>query len=133
MWDSDHIYFDAFMSYTTRLWRDKVRAQFQVNGRNLQEGGRLQPVAAYPDGRKFAFRIIDPRVFIQRVVRSLTEPSSGMRFEGSLAKHQTLADPYADVELSYRAPSRLQRLSPASKMPGQPGGSASCPAKSRPA
>jgi hypothetical protein len=31
---------------------------------NVQEGGRLQAVAAYPDGTPNAYRIIDPRKFI---------------------------------------------------------------------
>ncbi len=47
VWDKAHAYFDAFASYQTRLFGDKVRARFQLNVRNLQEShARLQPVGA---------------------------------------------------------------------------------------
>jgi hypothetical protein len=55
---------DAFVGYTTHLFRDRIRARFQLNVRNVQESGRLQAVGAYPDGRGHTFRIIDPRMFI---------------------------------------------------------------------
>jgi hypothetical protein len=64
IYDKAHAYFDAFVGYTTRIYGGKVRAKFQLNVRNLQEDGRLQPVGAYPDGRPHTFRIIDPRTFI---------------------------------------------------------------------
>jgi outer membrane receptor protein involved in Fe transport len=64
IWDSAHLYADAFIGYRTRLWARKVGATFQLNVRNLQESGRLQPVGAFPDGTPNAFRIIDPRIFI---------------------------------------------------------------------
>jgi hypothetical protein len=64
IYDSDHAYIDAFISYRTRLFGDKVGARFQLNVRNLQEDGRLQKVGAYPDGRGHTFRIINPRTFI---------------------------------------------------------------------
>ena len=64
VWDKAHLYLDAFLSYRTRVWRDKVGATVQLNVRNLTEGGRLQPISAYPNGRPAAFRIIDPRLFI---------------------------------------------------------------------
>jgi hypothetical protein len=64
IYDTDHLYLDAFVGYTTRLFRDKVRTRFQLNVRNLQESGRLQKVGAYPDGRGHTFRIINPRTFI---------------------------------------------------------------------
>jgi len=64
IYDTDHLYLDAFVGYTMRLFRDRVRARFQLNVRNLQENGRLQKVGAYPDGRGHTFRIINPRTFI---------------------------------------------------------------------
>jgi hypothetical protein len=64
IWDKAHWYFDAFVGYRTRLWRDKIGATFQLNVRNLQEGGRLQPIAAFPDGSAYSVRIISPRQFI---------------------------------------------------------------------
>ncbi len=64
IWSPANAYFDAFVSYRTRLFSDKVGARFQLNARNLQEGGRLQAVAAYPDGQPNTYRIINPRTFI---------------------------------------------------------------------
>jgi hypothetical protein len=64
IWDSDHLYLDAGVTYTTRVYHDKWRARFQLNVRNLQESGRLQKVGAYPDGTGHTFRVIDPRMFI---------------------------------------------------------------------
>ena len=56
---------DAFVTYTTRLFRDRVRTRFQLNARNLQEWkSRLEPVGAYPDGSIHTFRIVDPGMFI---------------------------------------------------------------------
>ncbi len=64
IWDSDHLYLDGGLSYSTRVYRDKWRARFQLNVRNLQESGRLQKIGAYPDGRAHTFRIVEPRTFI---------------------------------------------------------------------
>ena len=36
---------DLLLTYSTRLFRDRVRANFQLNVRNLTESGRLQGVA----------------------------------------------------------------------------------------
>jgi hypothetical protein len=64
VWDKAHLYIDLFTSYRTRIWSDKVGMTLQLNVRNVQENGRLQPVSAYPDGTPNALRIIDPRQFI---------------------------------------------------------------------
>ena len=64
IYDKAHLYFDAFVSYRTRLFSNKVSANFQLNVRNLTEGGRLQAIGAFPDGRANAYRIVDPRQFI---------------------------------------------------------------------
>jgi hypothetical protein len=64
IWDKGHVYVDAFLGYRTRLWSDKIGATFQLNVRNIQEGGRLQPLAAFPDGRAYHYRIVSPRQFI---------------------------------------------------------------------
>jgi hypothetical protein len=56
---------DLFLTYRTRLFADKVRTNFQLNVRNVQEdGGRLQKTAAFFDGRASTYRIVDPRQFI---------------------------------------------------------------------
>jgi hypothetical protein len=65
IYDKAHAYFDAFAYYNTRLFKDKVRARFQLNVRNIQESrAHLQPVGAFPDGTPHTFRVIDPRVWI---------------------------------------------------------------------
>jgi hypothetical protein len=58
-------YVDLFVSYRTRLFSDRVRANFQLNVKNVGEkGGGLLPTAVFPDGSPLAYRIIDPRQFI---------------------------------------------------------------------
>ncbi len=64
VYDRARWYADAFVAYRTRLFDRKVGATFQLNVRNLQESGRLQPISAYPDGTPNGYRIIDPRQFI---------------------------------------------------------------------
>jgi hypothetical protein len=58
-------YVDLFASYRMRLFGDKVRANFQLNVKNVQEdGGGLQKTQAFFDGRAATYRIVDPRQFI---------------------------------------------------------------------
>jgi hypothetical protein len=58
-------YVDLFVTYSTKLFGDKVRAKFQLNVKNVGEsGGRLQPTSAFFDGRASTYRIVDPRQFI---------------------------------------------------------------------
>lgn len=64
IYDKANFYFDAFVGYRMRLWNNKVGANFQLNVRNLQEKGHLQPIGAYPDGTPNTYRIVDPRQFI---------------------------------------------------------------------
>ncbi len=63
IYDKAHLYVDAFAGYRTRFG-DKVNATFQLNVRNLTEGGRLQPIVADPDGSISAWRIVSRRQFI---------------------------------------------------------------------
>lgn len=64
IYDKAHLYGDFFVAYRTRVFSDKVSATFQLNVRNIQESGRLQPISAYPDGTPNGYRIVDPRQFI---------------------------------------------------------------------
>jgi hypothetical protein len=64
IYDKAHFYVDAFVTYKTKLWNDKVGATFRFNVRNLGENGRLQPVGAFPDGTIHTYRIVDPQQFI---------------------------------------------------------------------
>lgn len=71
IWDRSRNYLDAFVTYRTQIFSDKVGLTLQLNGRNVTEGGRMQPVAAEADGRIIAYRIIDPRLFILTATFSL--------------------------------------------------------------
>ena len=63
IYDKARAYFDFFTSYRLKLY-NKVSTTLQLNVRNIQEDGRLQPISAYPDGTPNAYRIVDPRQFI---------------------------------------------------------------------
>lgn len=67
IYDQPRAYLDAFLGYQTRLFSDKIGARFQLNVRNLQENGRLQPIGALPNGAIHSYRIVDPRQFIFQV------------------------------------------------------------------
>ena len=64
VYDQGHCYVDAFVGYRTKLFGHRIPVRFQLNVRNVQESGRLQPIAAYPNGTPNAYRIVDPRQFI---------------------------------------------------------------------
>ncbi len=55
---------DLLATYSTRLFRNKIRTTFQFNVANVTEDGHLQGVAVNPDGIFWNYRIIDPRQFI---------------------------------------------------------------------
>ena len=63
IYDQQRVYLDAFASYRLKLTK-KINTTLQLNVRNLQENGRLQPISAFPDGTPNAYRIVDPRQFI---------------------------------------------------------------------
>ena len=71
IWDKARLEADAFIAYRTRLLSDKIGATFQLNVRNIQESGRLEPITAFPDGTPYGLRIIDPRQFILTVTFDL--------------------------------------------------------------
>ncbi len=64
IWDKARTHLDLNVAYRFRLFDDKLRGRIQLNVRDVFEDGRLQAVAANPDGQPYAFRIIDPRQFI---------------------------------------------------------------------
>ena len=63
-YDPARSYFDFWTSYSTKIWKDKIRARFQVNLQNAFENGRLQVIAINPDGQPFNYRIINPRKWV---------------------------------------------------------------------
>lgn len=64
IYDKSRAHFDFNVGYRFKFAGDRVRGRVQLNIRDAFEGGRLQAVAANPDGSPYAFRIIDPRQFI---------------------------------------------------------------------
>jgi len=64
IYDSSHLYVDPWVRYSTRLFANKVGFALQLNVVNIGEGGRLQPISAWPDGTPNAYRIVDPRKFV---------------------------------------------------------------------
>ncbi|MBI5692318.1 MAG: hypothetical protein HZC55_19725 [Verrucomicrobia bacterium] len=64
IYDRGQINADAGVAYRTRLWRNKVGSTFQLNVRNINESGRLQPINALVTGQIYQYRIIAPRQFI---------------------------------------------------------------------
>jgi len=64
VWDKARFYTDLSAGYRFKLLGDKVRTKVQLNVKNAFESGRLQPIAINPDGKPYAYRIIDPRQFI---------------------------------------------------------------------
>ena len=64
MWDTRHTYLDLSAGYRFRLFQDKVRAKVQLTVVNATESSRLQMIGVHPDGRGYAYRLVDPRKFI---------------------------------------------------------------------
>jgi len=64
VYDKAHVYVDLMVGYQTKLFGGRVPTSIQLNVRNVTEGGRLQPIGAYPDGSINTYRIVDPREFI---------------------------------------------------------------------
>ena len=65
IYSSADTHVDLFASYKTKMWRDKIRATFQFNVKNVEESGnRLQATQAFLDGSRATYRIVDPRQFV---------------------------------------------------------------------
>jgi outer membrane receptor protein involved in Fe transport len=62
IYDKARYSFDMNVGYRFRV--GEMRGRVQLNVRDIFEDGRLQPVGANPDGTPYAFRIVDPRLFI---------------------------------------------------------------------
>lgn len=71
IYDRAHTYVDLLLGYRAPFPGTKASALWQLNVRNLNENGRLQPVSANPDGSASAYRIVAPRQFILSVTLDL--------------------------------------------------------------
>jgi outer membrane receptor for ferric coprogen and ferric-rhodotorulic acid len=63
IYDKEHYYFDAFVSYKTKLWSDKIAATFRLNAKNIGQHGSLRPVGAFYTGQIHTYRIVDSQQF----------------------------------------------------------------------
>lgn len=61
--DEGNYYTDFWVSYRTKILKDRVGLKVQLNISNVFESGGLRPVAVNYDGSPYAFRIIDPRQY----------------------------------------------------------------------
>jgi outer membrane receptor protein involved in Fe transport len=64
IWDKSRAYFDLMAGYNFRWAGGRIRTRVQLTVKNVTEDGRLQAIAANPDGSPWLFRIVDPRQFI---------------------------------------------------------------------
>ena len=58
-----NFYTDLWVSYSRKIFKDRVGWKLQLNIENVTEGGRLMPTQVNFDGTPWAFRIIDSRKF----------------------------------------------------------------------
>lgn len=56
--------YDAFLTYRTKLFKNRIGATFQLNVRDLTEHGHLEAIQAWPDGTGKVYRIVQPRQFL---------------------------------------------------------------------
>jgi hypothetical protein len=64
IYDSSNSYTDLWVSYTRRIWNNRVNMRVQLNVVNAFENGGLRVVGVNYDGSPNSYRIIDPRQFV---------------------------------------------------------------------
>ena len=64
VYDKGNTYSDIWISYSRRIWDNRIGWKIQLNVNNWTESGRLMPTQVNFDGTPWAYRIIDPRQFI---------------------------------------------------------------------
>ncbi len=64
IYDHGNYYTDLWLSYSRKIFSDKVGWKLQLNCNNAFESGRLMPTQVNFDGTSWAYRIIDPRQWI---------------------------------------------------------------------
>ncbi len=64
IYEQSRAYFDFSAGYRLKFYKDKIRSKLQLNIQDAFEGGRLQAIAVNPDGKPYAYRIVDPRRFV---------------------------------------------------------------------
>ena len=64
VYDESRAYFDFSAGYRFKLYGGRIESKLQLNIQDAFEGGRLQAIAVNPDGKPYAYRIVDPRRFV---------------------------------------------------------------------
>lgn len=64
--DNGNYYTDLWITYSRKIYHNKIGMRLQLNCNNAFESGRLVPIAVNFDGKPWAFRIIDPRQWIMQ-------------------------------------------------------------------
>lgn len=62
-YNGGYIAVDAWVGYKMKVLQDKCDLSFQLNIRDLQEGGGFRPIVANSDGAHAVYRIVQPRTF----------------------------------------------------------------------
>jgi outer membrane receptor protein involved in Fe transport len=62
-YSNSYIAVDAWVGYKMRILAEKYPLSFQLNIRDLQEGGSFRPIVANSDGTHAVYRIVQPRTF----------------------------------------------------------------------
>lgn len=64
IYDNGNYYSDLWIAYSRKIFHDRVGMKIQLNCNNWNESGRLEATQVNFDGTPWAFRIIDPRLWI---------------------------------------------------------------------
>jgi hypothetical protein len=62
-YNSDRIAIDMWAGYQLPIIRNRYKLSFQLNARDLDQGGGFRPILANPDGSHSSYRIVQPRSF----------------------------------------------------------------------
>jgi hypothetical protein len=62
-YSSGYVGVDAWLGYKRRFFAKKYPVSFQLNVRDLEEGGGFRPIVANSDGTHAVYRIVQPRTY----------------------------------------------------------------------
>jgi len=62
-YNSDRLALDTWFGYKMKLMHDRYGLGFQLNIRDLDQGGGFRPILANPDGSHSTYQIVQPRTF----------------------------------------------------------------------
>ena len=62
-YNGDRIAIDLWAGYKMKIYENKYDLSFQLNIRDLDQGGGFRPIAANPDGSHSTYQIVQPRTF----------------------------------------------------------------------